>query len=155
MRCPTLRSALLGLAGAWIVAAGAYSYPEVRDDLEGVFRFRQLAAERPPVIPSRCFDGRGSISHAVVCREGASQCWMELSRFQQLYPEVAAVTDEDASERIVLAGGHVLENRVDSLRDALLNAVTLALSPLCIVALGLLPWRYRGVLARYGRGWLG
>jgi len=155
MRFPSARAALLGFAGVWIAAAGAWSYPEVRDDLAQVFRFRQLAAERPPVIPSRCLDERGSIGDAVVREEGSNQCWMKLSRFQQLYPEVAAVTDEDASERVILAGGHILENRVDSLQDALLSAAARALGPILLVAFGIIPWRYRGALARYGRGWLG
>ena len=138
------RSTLLAFAATWIIAVGVYSYPEMRDDIEQVFRFRQLAAAHPPVIPVRCSEERGSVSSAVIHQDSKlSPCWMELSSFERLYPEVAAITDEDASERIIVPAGEVLENRFEALQDELWEAATLALIPPLIAACMLLLWGYR------------
>ena len=144
MRMFSARSTLLVLAGTWIIAAGVYSYPEMRDDIEQVFRFRQLAAAHPPVIPVRCSEERGSVSPALIHQDSNTpHCWMELSRFERLYPEVAAVTDEDASARVIMAAGEILENRLEALQDELWDAATLALIPPLLVGLGFLLWSYR------------
>ena len=144
MRTFSARSTLLVLAGTWIIAAGVYSYPEMRDDIEQVFRFRQLAAAHPPVIPARCSEGHATASPALMRQDSnTTHCWMELSSFERLYPEVAAVTDEDASARVIMAAGEVLENRVEALEDELWEAATLAFGPPLIVGLGFLPWYYR------------
>ena len=138
------RSTLLVLAGTWIIAAGVSSYPEMRDDIEQVFRFRQLAVAHPPVIPVRCSEERGSINPALIHQDSNTpHCWMELSSFERLYPEVAAVTDEDASARVIMAAGEVLVNRVEALEDELWEAATLAFGPPLIVGLGFLLWSYR------------
>jgi hypothetical protein len=68
---------------------------------------------------------------------------MELSSFERLYPEVAAITDEDASVRVITAGGQVLENPVELFQDELWSAATLAFSPPLMVAFGYLLWAYR------------
>jgi hypothetical protein len=144
MRMFSARSTLLVLTGTWIIAAGVYSYPEMRDDIEQVIRFRQLAAAHPPVIPARCSEGHAKASPALIRQDSNStHCWMELSSFERLYPEVAAVTDEDASARVIMAAGEVLENRVEALEDELWDAATLALIPPLIVGLGFLLWSYR------------
>ena len=116
MRTFSARSTLLVLTGTWIIAAGVYSYAEMRGDIEQVIRFRQLAAKHPPVIPARCSEGHATASPALMRQDSnATHCWMELSRFERLYPEVAAVTDEDASARVIMAAGEVLENRIEAL----------------------------------------
>ena len=107
------RSTLLAFAATWITAVGVSSYPEMRDDIEQVFRFRQLAVAHPPVIPVRCSEKRGSVSPAVIHQDSKlSPCWMELSSFERPYPEVAAITDEDASERIIVPAGAPGQTRV-------------------------------------------
>ena len=143
MRMFSARSMLLVLAGTWIIAVGLYSYPEMRDDIAQVFRFRQLATAHPPVIPVRCSEERGSVSPALIHQDSNTpHCWMELSSFERLYPEVAAITDEDASQRIIVSAGEVLENRFEALQDELWEAATLALIPPLIAACLLLLWRY-------------
>ena len=138
------RSTLLAFATTWIIAVGVSSYPEMRDDIEQVFRFRQLAAAHPPVIPVRCSEERGHASAAVIHQDSNTpHCWMELSSFERLYPEVAAITDEDASERIIAPAGEVLGNRLEALQDELWDAATLAFGSPLIAACLLLLWGYR------------
>jgi hypothetical protein len=143
MRPFSPRPALLALAGMWIIAVGGHAYPEVRDDVEQVIRFQQLAAEHPPVIPAPCSEERAKASPAVLHPDRhTTHCWMEFSRFEQLYPEVAAITDKDASARVIVAGGEVLENPVERLEHQLWDAALLAFGPPLLVALGFLLWSY-------------
>ena len=138
------RSTLLAFAATWIIAVGVSSYPEMRDDIAQVFRSRQLAAKHPPVIPVRCSEERGTVSPALIHQDSNTpHCWMELSSFERLYPEVAAITDEDASERVIVSAGEVLGNSLEALQDELWDAATLALIPPLIAACMLLLWGYR------------
>jgi hypothetical protein len=73
----------------------------------------------------------------------ATHCSMALSRFEHLYPEMAAITDEDASERVIGPAGQTLENRLEALEDELWDAAALASTPLLIFGAGLLLWRSR------------
>ena len=138
------RSVLLALAGSWIIAVGVYSYRALRDDFEQVLEFRQSAVEHPPVIPARCPDGTGRENHTVISEESAAaSCWMELSRFERLYPEMAAVTDQDASARIFVSADEALENPLESFKEEALTAAALAFGPPLILVLGLVLWRSR------------
>jgi hypothetical protein len=138
------RSVLLALAGSWIIAVGGHAYPALRDDFEQVLEFGQTAIEHPPVIPAQCPDGPGRESHAIL-HEGsaAASCWMELSHFERLYPEMAAITDQDASARIIVSADEVLENPLASFKDAVQRAAALAFGPPLILVLGFVLWRFR------------
>src|SRR3954454_15963153 len=93
-----LRRIGLVLASLWVIGAGPYAYPGVKDEFAQPSRIARLAQQHPPMIPVLCSGVRGVENRDFVREDAASdRCWIDLPSFRRLYPEIAPYTDEDAS----------------------------------------------------------
>src|SRR5215217_723369 len=145
------------LASLWVIGAGPYAYPGVKGEFEEQSRLAQMAQQHPPMIPALCSGVRGVENRDFVREDAPSdRCWVDLSSFRRLYPEIAPYTDEDASAVIRGAGGASLEE--DGLPwGELLKATTLVLGPplLLVLALSFAPFgtsRRTRMAARWAMG---
>src|SRR5215213_6735824 len=93
-----LRRIGLVLASLWVIGAGPYAYPGLKGEFEEQSRLARLAQQHPPMIPVLCSGVRGVENRDFVREDAASdRCWVDLSSFRRLYPEIAPYTDESAS----------------------------------------------------------
>src|SRR3982751_6080351 len=93
-----LRRIGLVLASLWVIGAGPYAYPGLKGEFAEPSRLAQMAQQHPPMIPALCSGVRGVESRDFVREDAASdRCWVDLSSFRRLYPEIAPYTDVDAS----------------------------------------------------------
>src|SRR3954470_24339716 len=124
------------LASLWVLGAGPYAYPGLKGEFEGQSRRGQRAQQHPPMIPALCSGVRG-VEHRDFVREDArpDRCWVDLSSFRRLYPEIAPYTDENASAVIRGAGGASLEEEDDALWGEVLQAAALVLGPPLLLGL--------------------
>src|SRR3954454_23264275 len=126
------------LASLWVIGASPYAYPGLKGEFEEQTRRAQRAQQPPPMIPALCSGVRG-VEHRDFVREDAAsdRCWVDLSSFRRLYPEIAPYTDEDASA--VSRGAHEasLEDEDGALWGEVLNAAALVLGPPLLLVLTL------------------
>src|SRR5215207_3971559 len=135
------RSLLIGLAltSLWMLGAGFYAYPGVKDEFLEQRHRAQIAREHSPMIPTSCSAARGVENRDFVREDNTSdRCWVDLASFRRLYPEIASETDEEASALIRGLDGSPMENGDGSLWREVLQAITLVLGPpLLLLALAL------------------
>src|SRR5215207_8254795 len=135
------RTHLIGLvlASIWMLGAGSYAYPGVKDEFLEQRRLAQMAQEHPPMIPTSCSAARGVENRDFVREDDTSdRCWVDLASFRRLYPEIASETDEGASAVIRGTDGSPMEDGDGSLWGEVLQAITLVLGPpLLLLALAL------------------
>jgi hypothetical protein len=117
------------LASLWVIGAGSYAYPGLKGEFVDQSRLAQMAQQHPPMIPALCSGVRGVESRDFVREDATSdRCWVDLSSFRRLYPEIAPYTDEDASAVIRGAGDASLEDEEDgALWGEVLKAAALVL----------------------------
>ena len=133
-----LRRIGLVLASLWVIGAGPYAYPGLKGEFDEQSRLAQLAQQHPPMIPALCSGVRGVESRDYVREDAASdRCWVDLSSFRRLYPEIAPYTDEDASAVIRGAGGASLDEEDGSPWGEVLQAAGLVLGPPLLLGLTL------------------
>jgi hypothetical protein len=130
----------LVLASLWMLGAGSYAYPDVKEEFLEQRRLAQMAREHPPMIPTSCSEVRGVENRDFVREDDTSdRCWVDLASFRRLYPEIASETDEGASALIRGLNGLPMEDGDGSLWGVVLQAVTLVLGPpLLLLVLGLI-----------------
>src|SRR3954467_4169005 len=127
-----LRRIGLGLASLWVIGAGTYAYPGVKGEFEEQSRLAQMGQHHPPMIPALCSGVRGGENRAFVREDATSdRCWVDLSSFRRLYPEIAPHVDEEASASSRGAGGASLEDGNGALWGEVLKAAALVLGPRC------------------------
>src|SRR3954454_23222099 len=132
-----LRRIGLVLASLWVIGAGPYAYPGVKDEFAQPSRLARLAQQHPPMIPVLCSGVRGVENRDFVREDAASdRCWVDLPSFRRLYPEIAPYTDEGASAVIRGAGEASLEED-GSPWGELLKAAALVLGPPLLLGLTL------------------
>src|SRR4051794_10935 len=133
-----LRRIGLVLASLWVIGAGTYAYPGVKGEFEEQSRLAQMGQHHPPMIPALCSGVRG-VENRDFLREDArsDRCWIDLSSFRRLYPEIAPYTDEDASAVIRGADDASLEEGDGALWGEVLNAAALVLGPPLLLGLTL------------------
>src|SRR3954471_22528842 len=127
-----LRLIGLGLASLWVIGAGPYAYPGVKGEFAEQSRRAQLAQQHPPMIPALCSGVRGVENRDFVREDAPSdRCWVDLSSFRRLYPELAPYPDGEASAGIRGAAGASLEDDEEdgALWGELLKAAALVLGP--------------------------
>ena len=126
------------LASLWVIGAGPYAYPGLKGEFAEQSRRAQRAQQHPPMIPALCSGVRG-VENRDFVREDAptDRCWVDLSSFRRLYPEIAPYTDEDASAVIRGAGGASLEEEDGSPWSELLKAAAFVFCPPLLLALTL------------------
>src|SRR5215212_3482098 len=133
-----LRRIGLGLASLWVIGAGTYAYPGVKGEFGEQRRLAQMAQQHPPMIPALCSGVRGIENRDFLWEDATSdQCWVDLSSFRRLYPEIAPYTDEAASGLIRGPDGSSMEDEDGSLWGELLKAATLVLGPPLLLGLTL------------------
>ena len=126
------------VASLWVLGAGSYAYPGLKGEFAQQSRRAQVAQQHPPMIPALCSGVRGVESRDFVREDAASdRCWVDLSSFRRLYPEIAPYTDEDASAVIRGADEASLEDEDGALWGELLKAVALVLGPPLLLGLTL------------------
>ena len=129
----------LFLASIWMLGAGTYAYPGVKNEWAEQSHLAEVTREHPPVIPTECSRVRGVENRDFVREDNTSdRCWVDLASFRRLYPEIASETDEEASALIRGLDGSPMENGDGSLWREVLKAITLVLGPpLLLLALAL------------------
>lgn len=129
----------LFLASIWMLGAGTYAYPGVKNEWDEQSHLAEVTREHPPVIPTECSRVRGVENRDFVREDNTSdRCWVDLPSFRRLYPEIASETDEGASALIRGPDGVPMENGDGSLWREVLQAITLVLGPpLLLLALAL------------------
>jgi hypothetical protein len=127
------------LASLWVIGAGPYAYPGLKGEFAEPSRRAQMAQQHPPMIPALCSGVRGVESRDFVREDAASdRCWVDLSSFRRLYPEIAPYTDEDASAVIRGADEASQQEEEDgALWGELLKATALVLGPPLLLGLTL------------------
>jgi len=147
------------LASLWVIGAGSYAYPGLKGEFEEQSRLAQMAQQHPPMIPALCSGVRGVENRDFVREDARSdRCWVDLSSFRRLYPEIAPYTDESASAVSRGAGGASLEEDEDgSPWGELLKAAALVLGPplLLVLTLSFAPFgtsRRTRMAARWAMG---
>ena len=126
------------LASLWVIGAGPYAYPGVKGEFAEQSRLAQMGQQHPPMIPALCSGVRGVESRDFVREDAPSdRCWVDLSSFRRLYPEIAPYTDEAASGLIRGPDGSSMEDGDGSLWGELLKAATLVLGPPLLLGLTL------------------
>src|SRR3954466_13065676 len=124
-----LRRIGLVLASLWVIGAGTYAYPGVKGEFEEQSRLAQMAQQPPPMIPALCSGVRGVESRDFVREDASSdRCWVDLSSFRRLYPEIAPYSDVDASAVIRGADDASLEED-GALWGEVVKAAALVLGP--------------------------
>ena len=143
----SLRLIGLLLASIWMLGAGTYAYPGVKNAWDEQSHLAEVAKEHPPVIPTECSRVRGVENRDFVREDNTSdRCWVDLASFRRLYPEIASETDEEASALIRGLDGSPMENGDGSLWREVLQAITLVLGPpllLLTLALAFAPFSAR------------
>src|SRR3954453_14793914 len=134
-----LRLIGLFLASIWMLGAGTYAYPGVKNQWDEQSHLAEVTKEHPPVIPTECSRARGVENRGFVREDNTSdRCWVDLASLRRLYPETASETDEEASALIRGLDGPPMENGDGSLWREVLQAITLVLGPpLLLLALAL------------------
>ena len=126
------------LASLWVIGAGPYAYPGLKGEFAEQSRRAQLAQQPPPMIPALCSGVRGVENRDFVREDAASdRCWIDLSSFRRLYPEIAPYTDEGASAVIRGADEASLDDEDGALWDEVLKAAALVLGPPLLLGLTL------------------
>src|SRR5215204_1556771 len=131
-RMKQTRTRLIGLvlASLWMLGAGFYAYPGLKDEFLEQRRLAQIAREHPPMIPALCSEVRGIESRDFVREDDTSdRCWVDLASFRRLYPEIASETDEGASALIRGPNGSPIEDGDGSFWGEVLKAAILVLGP--------------------------
>ncbi len=131
------------LASLWVIGAGPYAYPGVKGEFGEQSRLAQLAQQHPPMIPALCSGVRGVENRDFVREDAPSdRCWVDLSSFRRLYPEIAPYTDEDASAVIRGADEASLDDEDGALWGEVLKAAALVLGPplLFVLAMSFAPF---------------
>jgi len=125
------------VASLWVIGAATYAYPGLKGEFDEQSRLAQLAQQHPPMIPALCSGVRGVENRDFVREDARSdRCWVDLSSFRRLYPEIAPYTDEDASAVIRGADEASQEEDEDgSPWDELLKAAALVLGPPLLLGL--------------------
>jgi hypothetical protein len=145
----------LVLASLWILGAGSYAYPGLKDEFLEQRRLAQIAHEHLPMIPASCSEGRGVENRDFVREDDASdRCWVDLVSFRRLYPEIASETDEGASALIRGRNGSPIEAGDGSLWGEVLKAASLVLGPPFLLSLlGLICAPTSATRTRTGVSW--
>jgi len=126
------------VASLWVIGAGPYAYPGLKSEFAQQSRRAQVAQQHPPMIPALCSGVRGVENRDFVREDATSErCWVDLSSFRRLYPEIAPYTDEGASAVIRGAGGASLDDEDGSPWSEVLKAAALVLGPPLLLALTL------------------
>ena len=126
------------LASLWVIGAGPYAYPGLKGEFEEQSRLAQWAQQHPPMIPASCSGVRGVENRDFVREDARSdRCWVDLSSFRRLYPEIAPYTDEGASAVIRGADEASLEEEDGALWGEVLKAATLVFGPPLLLGLTL------------------
>src|SRR3954470_15041062 len=148
MRTRTLRLLVLATSLVWIGCATAYLLPGVREEFEEKAFIRRVAELQTPVIPLPCFQTRGTENEDFIREDqNSAKCWVDLSSFHRLYPEIAAATDVAATIRLNAEDELPTEQR----ERALLRAVaTVASLPVLLLLVELL-WGWRASISRWPR----
>ena len=135
----SLRLIGLLLASIWMIVAGFYAYPDVKEAFDEQSHLAEVAKEHPPMIPTECSRARGVENRDFVREDNTSdRCWVDLASFRRLYPEIASETDEEASALIRGPDGSPIQKGDGSLWREVLQAITLVLGPpLLLLALAL------------------
>jgi hypothetical protein len=130
-----LRWALWAIAALWVAATSLWSYPAFREEVDEKRYLARVAKRQLPVIPVDCAGARGVESRDFIREDkNPHRCWVDLSSFRRLYPEVAASTDEAASVRLNIRAELPAEAWDGSPWEELWKAAALALSlPLLIL----------------------
>jgi hypothetical protein len=128
---PTRPRAIL-IAGilVWIAASGAWTVPGILEEIGEKRYLARIAREHPPMIRTECHRARG-VENQDFIREDAhpDRCWVDLPSFRRLYPEMARVTDEGASARILAYPDLPLGNWDGSPAEAVVRALAVAFAP--------------------------
>src|SRR4051794_2840737 len=124
------------LASLWVLGAGPYAYPGLKGEFEEQSRRAQRAQQHPPMIPALCSGVRG-VEHRDFVREDATsdRCWVDLSSFRRLYPEIAPYPEVDASAVIRGADEASREEEDGALGGEVLKAAALFLGPPLLLGL--------------------
>src|SRR5215207_9229199 len=151
------RTHLIGLvlASLWMLGAGSYAYPDVKEEFLEQRRLAQMAREHPPMIPTSCSEVRGVENRDFVREDDTSdRCWVDLASFRRLYPEIASETDEGTSAVIRGTDGSLMVDGDGSLWGEVLRAATLVLGPPFLLrALGLIVGPSSAKKTRMGAHW--
>jgi hypothetical protein len=116
------------LACVWVVAALAYSYPAIRDEIAEKRYLAEVQRSAPPMIPVDCDRARGQEKRDFIREDkNPDKCWMGLARFRQLYPEIAEAMDERASARFLTDSGLSPDAWDGSPAEEILKVMLLAL----------------------------
>src|SRR5215213_8762873 len=150
-----LRLIGLFLASIWMLGAGTYAYPGVKNGWDEQSHLAEVTKEHPPVIPTECSRARGVENRDFVREDNTSdRCWVDLASFRRLYPEIASETDEGASAVIRGTDGSLMEDGDGSLWGEVLRAATLVLGPpFLLLALGLIVGPSSAKKTRMGAHW--
>src|SRR3954465_15197526 len=125
-----LRLIGLFLASIWMLGAGTYAYPGVKNEWDEQSHLAEVTREHPPVIPTEGSRVRGVENRGFVREDNTSdRCWVDLPSFRRLYPEIASETDEGASALIRGPDGVPLDDEDVSPWINVLKAITLVFGP--------------------------
>jgi len=154
----SLRLIGLFLASIWMLGAGTYAYPGVKNGWDEQSHLAEVTREHPPVIPTECSRVRGVENRDFVREDNTSdRCWVDLASFRRLYPDIAPYTDESASAVSRGPDGSSMEDEDGSLWGELFKAAYLVLGPplLLVLALSFAPFTATGktrTAARWAMG---
>jgi hypothetical protein len=124
-----LRWALWTIAALWVAGTALWSYPALREEVDEKRYLARVAKRQTPVIPVDCAGARGVESRDFIREDrNPHRCWVDLSSFRRLYPEIAASTDEAASVRFNVRAELPTDAWDGSPSEELLKAAALALS---------------------------
>jgi hypothetical protein len=100
------------LAAACIAGALAASYPAIREEMAERGFLAEARRFGTPVIAVDCERSRG-VENRDFTREDKNpdKCWMALTSFRRLYPEIAETIDARASARFLDSAGLPAESR--------------------------------------------
>src|SRR3982750_4584001 len=91
----------LFLACIWMLGAGTYAYPGVKNEWDEQRRLAEVTREPPPVIPTECSRVRGVENRDFVREDDTSdRCWVDLPSFRRLYPAIPSETEGAAAALI-------------------------------------------------------
>ena len=134
----SLRLIGLFLASIWMLGAGTYAYPGVKNGWDEQSHLAEVTKEHPPVIPTECSRARGVENRDFVREDNTSdRCWVDLASFRRLYPEIAPHVDEDASAISRGPSGTSLDDEDGSPWSEVLKAAVLVLGPPLLLGLTL------------------
>ena len=81
----SLRLIGLLLASIWMIVAGFYAYPDVKEAFDEQSHLAEVAKEHPPMIPAECSRARGVENRDFVREDNTSdRCWVDLAALAAL-----------------------------------------------------------------------